>query len=359
MPASPRRILLRILLGLLFLSTQAASSASRPAGDESIPAFSDGEWAGKFSIYTSSSTDVMDIITSYKGDLGFISAGGNLDGEWTMSGLSTYAGDITGSAKFEAGGKVAGESYALKFVTTHFIAHMNLTVAGMATSQDVDMGNGAGVELQLKSATCSQATADIAAVVESRFQSAGMPSQVEGSLTAVRVKDLTAANQVDYLNAVGDLLDKAEAYKQKIKDGQTTSFIELNELVSQADSLNMAIKKNIECGLGGKKQFLSVITDAVAGIAFLALDNPHLFTTDQLNRLLFVAVHVGALGSGAVNTQQAAELEGKFVKELTDRLNDAKDNQNCYDALVIQISAGTLWNAGLKQQAKSLVDSMC
>jgi hypothetical protein len=351
--------LFRVLAGILVLVTQFAAAPRRERLDDSIPAFSDGEWTGVFSMVTSSTTDVTDIVTSYKGNLGFLSAGGTLDGEWTMNGTSNYAGDITGFAKFEAGGKVAGTSYALQFVTSKFTAHMELVVAGMPTSQDVDLGKGAGMELLLKSATCSQATADIEAVTASNLQSAGMPSDVNGSFTAVRVKDLSAANQVDYMIEVGDIIEQAEAYKQKIKDGQTTSFIELNKLVSKADSLNMAIHKNIECGLGGKKQFLTMITDVVAGIASLALDNPHLFTTDQLNRLLFVAVHVGAVGSGAVNSQQAAELESKFIKELTDRLNDAQSNNNCYDALVIQISAGTLGNAGLKQQAADLVNSMC
>jgi hypothetical protein len=235
---------------------------------------------------------------------------------------------------------------------------MNLTVAGMATSQDVDMGSGTGVELLLKSATCSQATADIAARAAAGFQEAGMQSDVSGSFTAIRVGDLTAANQVDYMDAVAALIDAAEAFKQKLKDGQTTSYNELNEIVSQADSLNMAIKKNIDCGLGGKKQFLTAITDVVAEIAYLALANPHLLTTDQLNRLLFVSVHVGAVGSGAVNPQQGADLEAKFTQELTDRLNDAKDNKNCYDAIIIQIAAGTLGNEALKQQAQA-VAGMC
>lgn len=352
-----------VCLIALLLSSHPVSftpvKASQLMNDSPLPAFSDGKWAGKFSIYTNSSTDVTDIITTYKGDLGFISAGGKLDGEWIMSGLSTYAGDITGSATFDAGGKVTGTSYALQMDTKHFIAHINIVVAGMATSQDVDMGDGAGMELLLKSATCSQANADIAALVTSQMNSAGMQSEVSGSFTAVRVGDLSAADQVDYMNAVADLIDKAEAFKQKVKNGQTTSYNELNKIVSQADSLNMAITKNLDCGLGGKKQFLTVVTDVVASIVTLAMANPHLFTTDQLNRLLFVAVHVGAIGSGAVNTQQAADLEAKFTQELSDRLNDAKDNNNCYDALVIQIASGTLGNTTLKQQAQSVVDAIC
>lgn len=351
-------VCLIVLLLSSHLSSFTPAKASR-LNDTPIPAFSDGNWAGKFSMYTSSSTDVTDIITTYKGDLNFISAGGDLTGEWIMNGLSTYAGDITGSATFDAGGKVTGTSYALQMDTKHFIAHINIVVGGMSTSQDVDMGNGTGMELLLKSATCSQANADIAALVASSLQSAGMQSEVSGSFTAIRVGDLSASDQVDYMNAVADLIDKAEAFKQKVKDGQTTSYTELNEIVSQADSLNMAITKNISCGLGGKKQFLTVITDVVASIAYLALANPHLFTTDQLNRLLFVTVHVGAIGSGAVNQQQAVDLEAKFLQELSDRLNDAKSTNYCYDALIIQIAAGTLGNAALKQQAQSVIDAIC
>jgi hypothetical protein len=41
--------------------------------DSKIPAFSDGEWLGKFSMYTHSSTKVMNMVTNYKGDAGFLS----------------------------------------------------------------------------------------------------------------------------------------------------------------------------------------------------------------------------------------------------------------------------------------------
>lgn len=326
--------------------------------DSQVLSFSDGEWVGKFSMYTNASTEVMHMVTNYKGTADFLSAGGKLDGEWIMNGTSTYTGDITGAAKFDAGGKVTGPSNELQFMTSHFIAHMDLTVGGVSTSQDVDMGTGPGMSLQLKSATCSQATADIATVVDKQMEAAGMQSNVSGSFTAIRKGDLSAANQVDYLNAVADLLDQAEALKQQVKDGKVTSFDELSQLVSQADSLNMAIKKNIECGLGGKKQFLSVITGVVVDIAHLALENPQLMTIDELNRLILVAVQVGAIGSGAVDPQQAADLEAKFTQELTDRLNDAKENKSCYDALIIQMAAGLLGNQDLKQQAQS-VENMC
>jgi hypothetical protein len=347
-------------IGIFLLSSILTSSpvAASNLSDSKIPAFSDGEWLGKFSMYTHSSTKVMDMVTNYKGDAGFLSTGGKLAGEWVLTGSSSYTGDIQGSAKFDAGGKVTGTSYALQFVTSKFIAHMNVSVGGVSTTQDVDFGTGAGMELLLKSATCSQATADISSVVAKQYQSAGMQAQVSGSFTAIRKGDLKASNQVDYMNAVGELLDKAEAYKQKLKEGQVTSYSELNDIVSQADSLNLAIRKNIQCGLAGKKQYLTIITNVVADIAYLALENPHLMTTDQLNRLLFVAVEAGATGSGAVNTEQAADLGAKFLQEFTDRLNDAKENKNCYDATIIELAAGMLGNEALKQEAQSVAE-MC
>ena len=139
----------------------------------------------------------------------------------------------------------------------------------------------------------------------------------------------------------------------------TVWITKLNGLVTEAENLNLGLKKNIDCGFGGKKTYLTIITDVVADLANFALDNPHLFTTKELSLLSTAALSVGAMGSGAANPQQAAQLKAKFVQEFSNRLNDAQANSSCTEAVQIQVSAGLLGDPNLKTQAKSAVTAVC
>jgi hypothetical protein len=352
----------RLWLVLLVLSTFFFSSTTAQASDLSEtlpPAFRDGEWAGNFSMYTNSSNSVMKMQTSYKGEMGLISAGGQVNGEWTLSGMSTYTGDITGTAIFDGGGKVSGSSTEPLISTSKFVASMDISVGGVQTKTSVDMGSGGNMNLTLISATCSQVIADIEAPASQNFNQAGMQATVSGSFTATRVDDLEGGNAVDYQKQAGELLDETEALKQKAIDNSGIDFGTLNQLVSKAENLATAIKKNAECGQAGGKQFLTLITGTVIDIAYFALSKPELFTTGELNRLLTAAVAVGAMGSGAANSQVAADLLAKFTQEFTDRLNDAQDNKNCMEATQILLAAGVLKNEPLKQQADSVMTAVC
>ena len=80
----------RLWLVLLMLSTIFFSAIPAQASNLSEklpPGFRDGEWVGNFSMYMSSTNDVMKMKTSYKGEMGLISAGGEVYGEWILSGL--------------------------------------------------------------------------------------------------------------------------------------------------------------------------------------------------------------------------------------------------------------------------------
>ena len=362
MNSSPLKVWSRLLLVSLAFSTLFFSSTPAQARDLSEtlpPAFRDGEWVGNFSMYTNSSNSVINMKTSYKGEMGLISAGGQVNGEWILSGMSTYTGDITGTAVFDGGGKVSGSSMEPLISTSKFIAYMDIAVGGVQTQTSVDMGSGGNMSLTLTSATCSQVIADIEAPASSNYGQAGMSANVSGSFVATRVADLEGANVADYQKQVGDLLDEAEALKQKAIENNGIDFATLNQLVSKAENLAAAIKKNADCGQSGGKQFLTLITGTVIDIAYFALSKPELFTTGELNRLLTAAVAVGAMGSGAANPQLAADLLAKFTQEFTDRLNDAQDNKNCMDATQILLAAGVLKNEELKQQADSVMTAVC
>jgi hypothetical protein len=362
MNSSPLKVWSRLLLVSLAFSTLFFSSTPAQARDLSEtlpPAFRDGEWVGNFSMYTNSSNSVINMKTSYKGEMGLISAGGQVNGEWILSGMSTYTGDITGTAVFDGGGKVSGSSTEPLISTSKFVAYMDIAVGGVQTQTSVDMGSGGNMSLTLTSATCSQVIADIEAPASSNYGQAGMSANVSGSFVATRVADLEGANVADYQKQVGDLLDEAEALKQKAIENNGIDFATLNQLVSKAENLATAIKKNADCGQSGGKQFLTLITGTVIDIAYFALSKPELFTTGELNRLLTAAVAVGAMGSGAANPQLAADLLAKFTQEFTDRLNDAQDNKNCMDATQILLAAGVLKNEALKQQADSVMTAVC
>lgn len=349
-------LVLLVLSTLFFSSTPAQASSS---SDTSPPGFRDGEWVGNFSMYTKSVTDVIAMKTSYNGKMGLISSGGELKGDWTLSGMSTYTGSITGLAVFDGGGKVSGSSIDPVISTSKFIANMDVAVGGVQTQTSVDMGSGGHMSLKLISATCSQVIADIEAPVNAGYNQAGMNASVSGSFTATRVADLTGANATDYQKEVGDLLDEAEALKQQAIDNNGIDFGTLNQLISKAENLNTAIKKNAACGQGSGKQFLTIITGSVISLIQFALSHPELFTTEELSRLVTAALAVGAIGSGSANPQQAADLLTKFAQEFSNRLDDAQTNKSCTDATQILLVASMLKDASLKQQADSVVKAVC
>ncbi len=351
-------------LGLTFLVLAAMTFSTTPVqahnlSDTTPPAFSDGKWAAKFSIHAIAPTKATTLNINYLGDMQFNSSGGSLDGEWLMTGKGTFAGDITGTAAVSAGGKVGGSSADPQITTKNFIMNLNINAYGTATNTQVDLGSGAKLGLTLTNVTCNQANADIAAPAVANYQSAGINATVKGSYTAIRVGDLSSADETNYMQEVGNLIDEAETLKQSAVTGNGIDFDKLNELLSKADNLNLGLKKNIGCGFGGNKTYLTVITDVIANLASFALQNPQLFTTEELSRLAFAAVSVGAMGSGASNAQLAAELKAKFVQELGNRLSDAQTNKGCQDAVQIQITAGLLGDSNLKQQAKSVVNAVC
>ena len=358
----PSNVWSRLWLVSLVLSTLFFSSLPAQASgllEKSPPGFRDGEWVGNFSMYTSSVTDVMKMQTSYKGEMGLISSGGQVNGEWTLSGFASYTGDITGAATFDGGGKVTGTSIEPMISTSKLVAYMDVAVGGVHTQQSVDMGSGGNMSLKLISATCSQVMADIEAPVSNGYSQAGMKASVSGSFVATRVADLKGANVTEYQKQVGDLLDETEALKQKAIDDNGIDFEALNQVVSKAENLEIAIKKNAECGQGADKQFLTLVTGTVIDLAYFALSKPELFTTGELSRLLMAAIGVGAMGSGAANSQIAADLLTKFTQELTDRLGDAETNKNCMEATQILVAAGALKNPALKQQADSVMTAVC
>ncbi len=351
-------------MGLTFLVLMAVTFSTTPVqarspSDTTLPAFSDGKWAAKFSIHAVAPTKATTLTINYLGDMQFNSSGGSLDGEWLMTGKGIFAGDITGTAAVSSGGKVEGSSADPQLTTKNFIMNLNINAYGTATNTQVDLGSGAQLGLTLTKVTCSQATADIAAPAVANYQSAGINANVTGSFTAIRVGDLLPSAETNYMDEVGNLIDEAETLKQNAVTGNGIDYDKLDELLTKADDLNLGLKKNISCGFGGNKTYLTVITDVIANLAGFALQNPQLFTTEELSRLAFAAVNAGVMGSGASNAQQAAELKEKFVQELSNRLGDAQTNKGCQDAVQIQITAGLLGDSNLKQQAKSVVDAVC
>jgi hypothetical protein len=343
----------RICLVLLITFTSSGFAEKSP------PGFRDGEWVANFSMYTTSATAVMKMKTTYSGEMGLISAGGQVNGEWTLTGTSNYSGDITGIALFDGGGKISGPSTEPVISTSKFVADMALTVGGVQTQQTVDMGSGGNMPLTLISSTCNQVIADIAAPTNNAYKQAGMTGYASGSFVAARIDDLYEGNSVEYQDEVGDLLDETEALKQKAVEEGGIDFATLNTLVSKAENLQTAIKKNTECGETGDKQFLTVITGTMIDLAYFALSKPELFTTGELNRLVMAALSVGAMGSGATDPKTGADLLAKFSQEFTDRLNDAEANKNCMEATQIKLAGLALNNATLKAQAEQVMTAVC
>jgi hypothetical protein len=349
------------VVSLLFITVFVSSIPAQAGGlpEKTPPGFRDGEWTGSFSMVTSMQTDVTSVNTSYNGQVGLNSASGQVKGDWTLSGTSTYSGDISGTAALHGGGKISGSSTEPVLSTSTFVVDMNITVAGMQTQQSVDMSGGAQMPLTLTSSTCSQVIADIEAPTNEAIAQSGQAGYASGSFVAVRVGDLTGTNSVDYQKQLGELLQQAEALKLKAVQKEGIDFQTLNDLVSKAENLQTAIKKNTSCGDVSDKQFLTAITNTIISLAYFALSNPELFTTGELNRIVMAALGVGAMGSGATDPKVSADLMAKFAQEFTDRLGDAQAGKNCMEATQIMLGGAALGDAALKQQAEQVMAAAC
>lgn len=351
-----------LLILLFLLITSSVPAKASPAPASSIPAFSDGQWLGKFSIHAVVGFTSFTWNGFYNGDLNFTSAAGELNGDWSLKGSGTYNGTtLNGKATYNANGPLDGPSDTPHIKVEKFDIHLSITVSGTAVNTTVSLGPGdaGGLDIALVSATCSQAVGDITTPVVANYEAAGGSPTITGSFTAIRVGDLTAADAPQYMQEVGDLLDKTEALKQKATQAGGLDFNELNALVTKAEELAKALKKNSQCGLGNNKSFITVITDTIDNLANFALANPQLFTTEELGRIAYAAVRVGAMGSGAANSQQAADLQSKFAKEFDDRLTDAVDNNNCDEVTNITVAAAAIGDKGLIQQAKQAMTAIC
>jgi hypothetical protein len=348
-----------MLWGISFATLPALLFMVMPVKAASLPpAFSDGQWKGSYSVHAKAPFGGFTWDGYYNGDLVFESAAGALDGLWTLHGAGQYSGSITGSATYLGGGKVGGTASVPNLLVEEIDVTVNIIAAGFPVSQTTSVNDG-GLEIKLVSSTCTQAVGDISTPVIGNYQSAGVNPNVTGSFSAVRVGSLKKVDPQKYLDAVSALMDQADAFKQDVLGGKKIEFDQLDALVTKAESLALAIQKNQACGQGGNKSYLTVITDIVAELVKFALAHPSGFTTDELGRLLQAALRVGAMGSGAANQQQAAELAAGFLQEYDNRLTEAVNKNDCEGAISIKAAAFGLGDPDLITQAGEVVAIIC
>jgi len=349
-----------LTLVLILTNAIPARAVSQAAGTP--PAFSDGQWSGNFSIHASISFagGATTVVGSYLGTMDFLSQAGALDGtfNYTSNAKETLQGG-SGTASGVGQGTIAGASNLPTMQVTDLTVKIDATVQGIPVHTTQSVGAGFPFQVELVSATCSQVVGDIATAVKNNFQSAGASANASGTFVAYRKGDLKGTDVTSYSKEAGDLLDNAEQFKKDVIAGNGIDIEALNALITKAEELSLAIKKNSQCGLGNNKAYLTLITSIVADIANFALDNPQYFTVDQLGRLATAALRVGAMGSGAANPSNAAALQAKFAKELDNRLTDAVNNKNCGQIASIQVASQTLGDSQLQQQADASESAVC
>lgn len=352
-----------VLLALLLLTfTTSVPAKASPASAGSPPAFSDGQWSGNFSIHAdiSFSGGATTVVGSFLGNMDFLSQAGALDGtfKYTSTAKETVQGG-SGTASGVGTGTIKGTSDLPTLQVTGETVTIDATVQGIPVHTTQSTGAGIPFQVQLVSATCNQVVGDIATAVKNTFQSAGASANASGTFVAYRTGDLKGTDVPSYSKEAGDLLDSAEVFKKEVMAGNGIDFGTLNDLVSKAEQLALAIKKNNQCGLGSNKTYLTLVTSIVADIANFALDNPQYFTVGQLGRLAAAALRVGAIGSGAANPSDAAALQAKFAKEMDNRLTDAVNNNNCDQITSIFVATGAIGDSHLKQQATTAMNAVC
>jgi hypothetical protein len=348
-----------LICALLILSSTAPGYASNPA---STTAFAEGKWAGVFSVHGNLTFEGgVTWAGFYNGKLDFISTGGELEGNFTYIGKGHLEMDSgSANAEYEILGDVLGISDAPMLQGTSMKIDIDGMIAGTVVITTLTFTENMGaLPIYLISATCNQVVGDIETPVQQNFDDLGIQNSITGTFSAVRIGDVPEEFATNYQLEAGDLIDEAEAFKKAVTDTNKIDFAQLNDLITQAEKLGIGLKKNSDCGFGKSSDYLTIISDIIADISNFALKNAHLFSADDLGRLINAAIRVGVMGSGAPNQTQASDLANKFKFALENKLADAKQNNDCKQAISVQIAAGLLGDVNLKQSAAQEVSNLC
>lgn len=345
-----------LLLSTAVLALLAAGVSPALAGP-TTPNFAipDGEWEGSLSAYYL--WDISGAVTGiwvWGGDMQFFSSAGELTGGSVVTG--TGSGDTAGAMAIgtvDAEVAIFGSSFAPEFQATGGVFNIFAASQGFSTDMSfpIDASNTIPVPVKLTTVTCSQVTGDWDGFMNSYAASVG------GTLTdlttlfaAVRSADLDPQSQSDFQTALNDLVSQANEFMSEVKTTHLLDQDKFEHVLTTAEELALALRKNNECGLGNDWSFALPIANMVAELIDFAYNNPGYFTNYDVFLLTETAVRAGVIGAGAVNPVLDTEMKSKLGALIGVKLDELDSaGGGCQALSPLWIAAHTVGGAAQSQ----------
>jgi hypothetical protein len=343
-------VLLMSVLSLLAISITPAVAG--PTGPNfAIP---DGEWQGSLGAYYLWEMTGSAGIWSWNGDMHFFSEAGELTGDSAVTGTGSGETDAAMAiGTLNAQVAIFGSAFAPQFQAVGGSLDFTAGSGGFTAdfSFPIDASGTVPVPIKLFQVTCSQVSGDYDDFLISFGSSMGVTlSDVTTLFSAVRIADLAAESKDDFQNELNELVSQATDFLKDTKTNQSLDQTTLLHLMTRAEELALALRKNNDCGYMQNWTFALPIANMVAEIIDFAFNNPAYFTNDDILLLTETAVRAGVIGTGAVNPALDTEMRSKLGALIGVKLDDLDSaGGGCQALIPLWIAANTVGGASQTQ----------
>ncbi len=347
---------------LLLISRVSPALAGPTNPNFAIP---DGEWEG--SMQAAYDWAVVDVTGTWyiKGPMHFMSVAGELNGDAELTGtVSAERPDTYAIGSMDAAVKILGSSFAPEFQLTGGEMDITANVSGFTGEMKFPLEAGEAVPIKLTSVTCSLAVGDWDDWANQNFKSLNVSTG--GLLTAwaaTRVGDLSSPSetQTHYQDRLDALMEQANEFQWNTKKNQSLDPNALQSLLTNAEEIVAALRKNNDCGFTSPWQFLLPVATVIANVINFAYNNPGYFSNYDVFLLTQAAIETGVIGSGAVNPQLDADMKSKLGALIGVKLDDleAAPGFNCQDLITLAIAANWIGGPAQTQATGLAADNGC
>jgi hypothetical protein len=274
-------------------------------------------------------------------------------GTFTASGAgqSTVPG---GSAHLDAhfSGVMSGNSAqpVMRGQSATFSGSAN--VSGLQVPVNLTLGPGdlTPLPFQIVSATCALVSGRFDQTLVNAVQSAGgTVNSIVAHFSAVRSGSAKGPE-----STLADLMGKAQSIADTFASSGTLDVDGLIAVVEQSENFSASLGTSSKCGLVTKAgSFNQVLTSIVADLLKLGLEHADTLSTYQLWELSAMAVEVGAIGDGALDTTFSNQMLSQLDSVLGARLDAAITGHDTNTVEMIRYAATALGLKDLVDKAEA------
>jgi hypothetical protein len=263
-----------------------------------------------------------------------------IDGSWSLTGAaSATVPNASAFATFSGGGGLGGTAGRVA-VEGSFTLAGTVTAEGFSFDLSQLGAFPAAGGFSPASASCTQVDGDIATEARAAQEAAGFATSVTGPFVAVRMAKAGDNLAPGFDDVYIELVEAMDALS-----AQATPKVDaVVSLVEDIDAFVAQIAQAASCpggpaNLKKGKQPYTYFVEQLTKLLLKALDNHEAYSANDVNTMLAVAIHVGAMGKAAINANASGELTGAFGDALEAKIAKAKADGSTTDCAILAIAA--------------------